>query len=88
MSFPSLNSYLKSFPFNSVCKTNAYLPPHTQNSESGDSKQIFKDGLVFLTSLHCIFSGLGLPQTLEFNFSLHFQRFFFLILQKSVARNV
>ena len=37
-----LYSYLKSLLFNSVCKKkeNAYLPTHTQNTESGDSKQI------------------------------------------------
>ena len=38
-----LYSYLKSLPFNSVSKKkeeNAYLLTHTQNSESGDSKQI------------------------------------------------
>ena len=35
------NSYLKSLPFNSVCKKkNAYLPTPTKNFESGDSKQI------------------------------------------------
>ena len=37
---PFFNLYLKSLQSIQFVKKNAYLPTHTHNSESGDSKQI------------------------------------------------
>ena len=56
----------KILPFNSVCKEIAYLPTHTQNSESDDSKQIIFYGWPKERPKKCLFTLRVIRPYLDF----------------------